>query len=105
MTQEADSNETTVDESVEYDAVFDVANNRPIEAVFEITPLIADLNYTHYQEVPSATWEICHKLGKCPSVVVTDSAGTVVMGDTEYVDKNNVKVYFNAPFSGRAYLN
>jgi hypothetical protein len=61
--------------------------------------------YIHNQGNPSATWAISHGLNKRPSVTVVDSAGTMVSGQTDYIDSNNIELTFNAPFSGQAYLN
>jgi hypothetical protein len=44
-------------------------------------------------------------MGSFPSVVVVDSAGTVVIGEVDYVSGNQVIVRFSAGFSGTAYLN
>jgi hypothetical protein len=64
-----------------------------------------DLYYHHQQASPSAEWTITHNLGKFPSVMVVDSAGTVVDGAVEYLDGNSLKVYFASAFGGDAYLN
>lgn len=64
-----------------------------------------DLYYHHQQASPSAEWTITHNLGKFPSVMVVDSAGTVVEGAVEYLDGNVLKVYFASAFGGDAYLN
>jgi len=61
--------------------------------------------YKHDQIVPNITWNINHGLSKFPSVTVVDSAGSVVIGDVEYIDKKNLSVTFRAPFAGTAYLN
>lgn len=61
--------------------------------------------YTFNQGTPAATWTIAHNLGQYPSVTVVDSGGTVVGGDVEYIDLNNLVVSFNLPFGGKAYLN
>lgn len=62
--------------------------------------------YFHFQQVsPSAEWTILHSLGKFPSVMVVDSAGTVVEGAVEYVDADSLKVHFASAFGGDAYLN
>lgn len=66
---------------------------------------IAETTYMHDQGVPSVTWTIQHNLDKRPSVTVVDTGGTVVIGEVEYLDSNNVVVTFNASFSGEAYLN
>lgn len=64
-----------------------------------------DLTYTHTQLQPAEVWTIQHNLGKHPSVTVADSAGSVVMGDVEYLDRNTVRVTFMAAFAGTAHLN
>lgn len=105
MTTEQNSNYPTVDESVIADASFDLVQNEPIEAVFEINPFIADLNYVHSQDTASATWTIHHRLGKFPSVTIVDSAGTTVGADVTYIDANTLQIDFIGAFSGKAYLN
>ena len=64
-----------------------------------------DKDYVHTQSTASDTWTVNHDLGKKPSVTVVDSAETVVLGDVEYVDNDNVKIYFENQFSGKAYFN
>lgn len=60
--------------------------------------------YRHAQGISSAVWNIKHNLGFYPNVTVEDSAGTIVEGEIEYVDVNNVRLTFSAAFSGYAYL-
>ncbi len=60
--------------------------------------------YVHDQAVPSAVWTIAHSLGGFPNVTTADSAGTVVEGEVEYLDANNLRVSFAAAFAGVAYL-
>lgn len=57
------------------------------------------------QAIPSNIWHIQHNLNKYPSVSIVDSAGSVVMGDVLYVDKNKVVLTFIGQFNGKAYLN
>ena len=64
-----------------------------------------DKNYVHSQGVPSSVWNVSHNLGKKPSVMVVDSTDTVVYGDIEYTDNNNVTLTFSGAFSGKAYFN
>lgn len=66
---------------------------------------IADAKYTHDQVAPSAAWSVVHNLGKFPSVTVVDSGGTVVIGEIQHTNANNLSVLFSAAFSGKAYLN
>lgn len=61
--------------------------------------------YTHTQSVASDTWVIEHNLGRHPSVVVIDSAGSVIISDVQYDSPYQVTVTFSAAFSGKAYLN
>lgn len=105
MTQEADSNQNTVDDSVIYDTEFNFEENPTIEAVFEISPNVADLNYTFVQSVPTNIWQINHRLHKFPSVTVIDSAGTQVIPEIKYIDRDNVEIEFIGSFSGTAFLN
>ena len=56
------------------------------------------------QAEPSDVWHINHKLGRFPQVTVVDSSGRVVSGEIKYIDNQNVDVYFNGGFSGKAYL-
>lgn len=63
------------------------------------------VEYIHTQGTASSTWTIAHNLGKYPSVMVVDSAGSVVIGDVVYSSINQIIVYFSGTFSGKAYLN
>lgn len=60
--------------------------------------------YRHNQAAPATVWNIAHNLGFFPSVSVQDSAGSVVYGDIDYVDANNVTVTFDAAMGGYANL-
>ncbi len=63
------------------------------------------VEYIHTQGTASNTWTINHNLEKYPSVMVVDSAGSVVIGDVNYQTINQIIVYFSGTFSGKAYLN
>ena len=63
------------------------------------------VTYTHTQISAQAVWQIAHNLNKYPSVTVVDSAGSVVVGDIRYIDRNNLTVTVTAGFAGKAYLN
>lgn len=60
--------------------------------------------YVHDQSVAAATWNVAHGLDHWPQVTVVDSAGTVVMAGTRYVDSNTIEITHSAPFSGRAFV-
>lgn len=64
-----------------------------------------DSHYTHDQNTSSATWNVAHNLGKKPSVTVVDSGDTVLHGQIEYTDLNNLTITLSAPTSGKAYIN
>ena len=64
-----------------------------------------DHSYVHSQGVASSVWIINHKLGRKPSITIVDSADSVVEGKKDYIDENTLKITFNAPFKGKAYLN
>lgn len=65
----------------------------------------SDKFFEFSQTVPSSRWEIEHQLDKFPSVTIVDSAGSVVVGDIEYIDSDNVVITFQSAFAGKAYLN
>jgi hypothetical protein len=62
------------------------------------------LRYVHYQASAASTWTINHTLGGYPSVMVVDTASTVVIGEVLYLSTSQVRVSFSSPFSGYAYL-
>lgn len=64
-----------------------------------------DLNYVHTQSAASAVWTINHGLGKYPSVVAIDSAGTQWEGEVTYLNDDSLTIEFSVPFGGTAYLN
>lgn len=61
--------------------------------------------YIHEQGIANNVWTIQHNLNKYPAVSVVDSAGNEIISDVHYVDTNNIIIYLNAPFKGKAYLN
>lgn len=66
---------------------------------------IDDKNYVHNQASSSNIWTVTHNLNKNPSVTVVDSAGTVVIGEVEYLSVDQVRITFQSQFSGKAYFN
>jgi hypothetical protein len=61
-------------------------------------------SYVHDQLSSSAVWIVMHNLNKYPNVTILDSAGTLVIGEIEYISKNSLILRFAAEFSGKAYL-
>lgn len=64
-----------------------------------------DQTFIHNQNKASDEWRIVHNLSRYPSVTVVDSAGTVVVGDVQYISENEIVIDFIGAFSGTAYLN
>ena len=68
-----------------------------------------DKTFEFEQVTPSTAWGnngvVTHNLAKFPSITVVDTAGTVVTGQYDYIDNNNVTLTFSAAFAGKAYLN
>lgn len=60
--------------------------------------------HVHTQGAVSSTWTINHTLGGYPSVMVVDSAKTVVIGEITYNSTSQIVVNFSSSFSGYAYL-
>ncbi len=71
----------------------------------DITVIINTSTFIFTQGVASTVWNINHSLCKFPSVTVVDTGDTVVVGQVEYIDNENITITFNSAFSGKAYLN
>ncbi len=56
------------------------------------------------QTTPATLWTVIHDLGGFPAVSVVDSAKTQVIGEVTYIDDETVRIEFEQPFSGYAYL-
>ena len=67
--------------------------------------IVDDKTYVYTQTTSTAVWNIQHNLNKYPSVTVVDSGGSVVVGETVYIDNNNIQITFSFVFSGKAYCN
>lgn len=61
-------------------------------------------SFVFTQQTPVTTWDIVHGMGLNPNVRIEDLAGTDIQGSIEYLDNNRLKIYFNQPVAGRAYL-
>jgi hypothetical protein len=67
-------------------------------------PAGSSVRYVHIQDTPSTLWAIAHGLGLEPAVVVVDSGGTQVHGETAYPSVNQVTITFSNAFGGKAFL-
>lgn len=80
----------------------DAVNDKFQELEEDISNVSGDKTYVYEQVTPSKVWEYEHGLGKRPSVQVTDSAGTVIMGQITVNDGIRVRIEFNIAFWGYA---
>lgn len=63
------------------------------------------IRHRHDQAVPSDEWTIPHGLNTKPAAVaIFDTSNTMVFGDVDHVDENNLVIRFSASFAGTAYL-
>lgn len=65
----------------------------------------SDKSFVYEQVASASTWVISHPLDKFPSIIIVDSAGSVVNGDITYNSTSQITVTFSSPFGGKAYLN
>jgi hypothetical protein len=61
-------------------------------------------SYDHNQVTPATVWVIDHNLGMYPNILIIDSVGEQVMGNTTFDSINKVTLTFSAPIYGHAYL-
>lgn len=80
----------------------DAVNQKFEDIEDQISNVSGDKNFVYEQTTPSKVWEYEHGLGKKPSVQVTDSAGTVMMGQITVNDGIRVRIEFNIAFWGYA---
>jgi hypothetical protein len=60
--------------------------------------------HIHTQSSPASSWTVSHSLGGKPSVMVVDTADTVVFGEVTYISNSEIRVDFTAAFAGYVYL-
>lgn len=84
----------------------DLPDQHPISAITGLQDILNKLwTYTFEQAVASDTWIIKHNLGRNPSVVIVDSAGTVFYPAVHYDNENQCTITMNGATTGKAYLN
>ena len=105
---------TSIIDSVNYSGFFEIQVNalngsgafiNQEHFIISVSSISGDKNYEHDQSSPSSTWVINHNLNKRPSVTVVDSASTEIICDVVYNSTNQVTLSFDAPTSGKAYIN
>ena len=91
---------------------FDMADTVQVESNGVLNPGVPDTGattgsgtYIYTQLASSTIWNITHNLDKRPSVTIVDSAGSLVVGDVNYIDDSSLTIKFTSSFSGSAYLN
>lgn len=62
-------------------------------------------SYIHTQLQAAAQWHVQHSLNRYPSVSIVDSGGSLVVGDIDYISRDEIVLTFTSEFSGKAYLN
>lgn len=85
----------------------DLPDQHPIEAITGLHDILNKLwTFTYEQGVASDTWTITHNLGRNPSVIIVDSAGSVQIPDQiTYDNENKITIQFIGAFAGKAFLN
>lgn len=82
-----------------------IIDNQVINNGFPSGSGSGDKTFDYTQGVASSLWTITHDLDKFPSVIVLDSAGSLSVGQIDYISPNVLTLTFSAAFSGVAYLN
>lgn len=85
----------------------DLPDQHPIDAITNLRDILNRLwTFTYEQGEPSDTWVIQHNLGRNPSVIIVDSAGSVQIPDQiTYDNENKITIQFIGAFAGKAFLN
>lgn len=65
----------------------------------------SDKNYIHEQTEAKNTWIINHGLDKYPSIIIVDDNNIAIVGEIEYMNKNQAIIRFNKNETGKAILN
>lgn len=81
-----------------------VAEDGSVSLTWQPNGTGADKTFTTTFSVSDSVM-VNHNLGKYPAVNVFDTAGSEIDGDIDYIDLNNVKLGFSAPFAGTVTCN
>ena len=89
--------------------ISDLSSKKKLTKRVELGELTAYINsantFTFTQGAPATVWYVQHDLEKFPSVSVINNNNIIVIGQVEYINKNNLTITFSAAFTGKAYLN
>jgi len=61
-------------------------------------------SFVYTQSTPATVWDIIHSMNMIPNVTSEDTQGNDIVGILDVVDNNRIKLYFNTPVAGKAYL-
>ena len=61
-------------------------------------------SFVYTQSTPSTVWDITHSMNMVPNVFSEDTTGQDIQGIIDIIDNNRLKIYFNTPKAGKAYL-
>ncbi len=61
-------------------------------------------SFVYTQQTPATMWDITHGMNMIPNVTTEDAQGNDIVGILDIVDNNRIKIYFNTPIAGKAYL-
>ena len=61
-------------------------------------------SFEYIQDLPSTVWDVQHNLGFNPNVRTEDTGGIDIIGSIEHLSSNRLKITFNQPVAGTAYL-
>lgn len=61
-------------------------------------------SFVHNQQVASTVWEVNHGMNLIPNIFTEDISGNDIQGIIDIIDNNRLKIYFNTPVAGKAYL-
>lgn len=61
-------------------------------------------SFVYTQQAPATVWDITHGMNMIPNVTTEDAQGNDIVGILDIVDNNRIKIYFNTPIAGKAYL-
>jgi len=93
----------------EYDKIQELADNMPalleLLAFFKAHTGVTDERLTFTQSTVSTIWVIQHNMNKFPSIRTVDSQQEEIEGEITHIDNMLLKIVFNQPVSGFAYLN
>jgi hypothetical protein len=61
-------------------------------------------SFVFTQQTPATMWDVVHGMNLIPNVRIEDLTGVDIQGVIDIIDNNRLKIYFNQPVAGRAYL-